>query len=99
MNLLSRLTSWVNQIGSDPHDGEEVRLQKSLLVRISLMGIAAGAIWGVIYYSFGESGPATIPLFYSAFSLLVVLAYAVTHRYQFFRFSQLLLILLLPFLV
>src|SRR3990172_12311394 len=44
----------------------------------------------------GEPAAGLIPLFYAVVSALTIAHYRATRRYRFFRFSQLLLILLLP---
>jgi guanylate cyclase len=89
----------ITRIGSQPGDSEEVQLQKSLLViSTTLIGIA-GFLWGLIYLYFDEPIAASIPLVYSFLSFLGLAIFAFYRQYQFFRFSQLLLTLLLPFLL
>jgi len=85
------------RIGSDPNDIDEVRLQKALLVGGSVMFIFAGALWGILYIIFGQPFAGSIPLGYAVVSLFSIIIFAFTHRYRFFRYSQLVLILLLPF--
>jgi adenylate cyclase len=87
------------QIGADPRDSDDVRLHKSMLVMSTVMFIVAGLLWGVMYFVLGETATGWIPFAYGLFSTLSLIAFAVTGRYHFFRFSQLLLILLLPFLL
>jgi adenylate cyclase len=102
-NLLQGLTEralpLVANIGIDPRDSDEVRLQKTLLTLGSFMFIAAGALWGILYFSFGEFIAGMIPLGYAIVSSLSVIVFHLTHRYRFFLFTQLLLILFLPFLL
>jgi guanylate cyclase len=96
------LRHWLNRIsrlGADPADSDEVRLQKSLLVAGSFMFIAAGAIWGVAYTLLGESLAGMIPLSYAVVSFLSFVFLVLTRRYLPYRFSQLVLILFLPFLL
>ncbi len=92
-----RILALTGRIGSDSNDVDEVRLQKALLVGGAAMFIIAGALWGFLYIAFGQPFAGTIPLGYAVISLLSILLFAVTHRYRFFRTSQLVLILLLPF--
>jgi adenylate cyclase len=87
------------KIGRSLDDAQDIRLQKSLLVYGSIMFIAAGALWGVIYILFQEPMSGMIPLFYAIVSFLSIVHFAFTHQYRFFRASQLVLILLLPFLL
>jgi adenylate cyclase len=97
--LFQQILPLIAQIGSDPNDRDEVRLQKTLLVLGSIMFIAAGAVWGLIYISFGEYIAGSIPLDYAIVSTLSLITFHLTHRYQPFLFIQLLLILFLPFLL
>lgn len=95
--LFYRLFNFISRIGATSNETEDMRLQRNLLVLGTLMFILAGALWGVTYMLFGELLAGSIPFGYSVFSALSVLVFAVTRRYGFFRFSQLLLVLLLPF--
>lgn len=102
----NRLQAWIEQtlpiiarIGSEPTDDDDIRLQKSLLVICALPFMVAGWAWGLMYFFFREPLAGSIPFSYGIFSLLSLLYFARTRQYAFFRFSQLLLILLLPFLL
>ena len=92
-----KLVRFVMQIGANPGDSDEICLQKTLLVLSSWMMASLAVVWGLIYVYFGEYLAGAIPLFYSTLSFLSLIAFALTRRYRFFRFSQLLLPLLLPF--
>jgi guanylate cyclase len=96
-NVLSHTLSRLSRIGSLPEDSEEIKLQKSLLVICSFPFIITGTGWGIMYVFFGEEKAALIPLLYSLFSLASILYFAVSRKFQVFRFSQITLILLLPF--
>lgn len=97
--MISKLLSYVNQIGIDPQDSDEIRLQKRLLVVIALMILPTAVLWGGIYFVSGENLAGSIPLSYALISAVSIIAFGRTKRYQFFRFSQLLLMALLPFLL
>jgi adenylate cyclase len=97
--VVDRITSVAIGIAADPDDSDELRLQKTLLVSGSTMIAVAGFLWSLIYFFFGEYRAAAIPFSYSIISSVSIVLYGLTRRYQFFRFSQLLLILLLPFLL
>jgi guanylate cyclase len=90
---------FVTRIGSDPNDDDDIRLQKSLLVVCAIPFIFAGVAWGVMYILFNEPLAGTIPLSYGIVSFLSIIYFGRTRQYRFFRFSQLVLILLLPFLL
>jgi guanylate cyclase len=89
--------NWFARIGAAPADDPELRLRKALLVLSALMFIAAGLGWGLMYFALGQWAAGLIPFGYGLFSILSVAVFGVTHNYRLFRFSQLLLILLLPF--
>ena len=97
--FLSSLFSRIAKIGADPDDTEEVRLQKAIVVTSALLNLLAGFLWGVIYILLDEWLAGLVPLSYCLVSMLSVLVFARTRRYQFFRITQPLLILLLPFLL
>lgn len=99
MKPLDRLMAVIRRVGAEAGDSEEARLQKTLLVSASLMFILAGLLWGSIYVAFNEPLAGAVPISYALFSSLSILLFGLTHRYRLFRFSQLLLILLLPFLL
>ncbi|HNR06736.1 MAG TPA: adenylate/guanylate cyclase domain-containing protein [Saprospiraceae bacterium] len=92
-----KIFHFLARIGADVGDDEELKLQKSLLVLSTFPFMVAGAGWGILYLYFGEIRAGLIPLSYSVISLFSVLYFGRNLRFEFFRFSQLLLILLLPF--
>ena len=96
-HLIERLLQWAASIGADPADDDDIRLQKSLLALCSIPFIFAGIGWGLMYILFGEPVPGMIPLSYAFISLVSIIHFGFTRKYRFFRFSQLSLILLLPF--
>ena len=91
------LSTRIERIGADPTDSDELRLKKRLLVAVAFMVIPAALLWGAIYLLSGEPTAALAPLAYAGFSFVSVVLFAVTRKIRFFRFSQLLLILALPF--
>jgi len=85
------------KIGENPEDPEDLKLQKSILIAGSLMFITAGALWGIAYILLNELLAGLIPLSYAIISFSSVVHFVLTRQYRFFRNSQLVLILLLPF--
>jgi adenylate cyclase len=96
-NFFQRLVAAIALIGVRHGDSEEVRLQKSLLVISAIPFMIAGVLWGAMYISFGEKNAGAIPISYSLFSLVSIIYFSISGQFAVFRFSQLLLILLLPF--
>ena len=98
-DFIKRAFPLVARIGADLNDDDDIRLQKSLLVICSFSFMLAGIAWGLMYIFFNEPLAGVIPLSYSVFSLLSIIHFGRTRQYHFFRFSQLALILFLPFLL
>jgi adenylate cyclase len=98
-DFIQRTLPSVADIGADANDNDDIRLQKSLLVVCTIPFIVAGVAWGLMYILFHEPLAGAIPLSYGIISLLSVIHFGRTRQYVFFRFSQLMLILLLPFLL
>lgn len=96
-NLLQVSLNIIGRIGANPSETDDMRLQRNLLTIGTLMFMAAGALWGITYMLFGEFVAGSIPLGYVILSSISVVIFAITRRYDFFRFSQHLLILALPF--
>jgi adenylate cyclase len=98
-DFIQRVLPLAARIGSDPNDDDDIRLQKSLLVICAFPFMFAGFAWGLMYMLFNEPLAAAIPFSYGIISLLSIIYFGRTRQYHFFRFSQLTLILLLPFLL
>ena len=97
--FIQPILPWMARIGYDEHDSDEMRLQKTLLTLGSCMFIAAGTLWGILYFSLGEKIAGSIPLGYVLVSSLSLVVFHFKRRYKFLLFIQLLLILFLPFLL
>ena len=97
--LIQQTIPWVSRVGMDLNDSDEFRLQKSSLVLGSIMFIIAGALWGILYFFFRQPIAGAIPFSYAVVSFVSVIFFHFTRRYESFLFSQLLLILFLPFLL
>ncbi len=98
-DLIRKILPAVAGIGVESRDSEDVRLQKSALVLGAVMFIFVSALWAGLYFLFGQWVVGVIPGSYAVISLLSVIYFHFTHRYRIFVSSQLLLILILPFLV
>jgi adenylate cyclase len=58
-----RVTARLAQVGADPHDDEDLRARKALLVLISVLILPVAALWGALYLAFG-SPVGVVPLVY-----------------------------------
>lgn len=83
--------------GCLPTDSEQERLRKAILLIVAVLFIFFGSVWALAYTFVGRPMSGAIPGGYALFSLLSVFIFLTTRHYAFFRFSQLFLILCLPF--
>jgi hypothetical protein len=90
----------VERLGATPDDTDEIRLQKTLVFVFACAMSLAGIIWGWFVLLVYQSVLAALPPFgYVILSLLNVVVFSVSRRFGLFRFIQLFLSLLLPFLM
>ncbi len=89
----------VLRIGARPNDSEDLRVRKRYLLLMALLILPAGPLWGLIYWLFGEQSAAFAPWSYAGLSALSIVVFAVNGNYVFFRFVQLMLILIVPFVL
>ena len=97
--MINKIINWIIIVGTLPTDSDDEKLRKSSLAVMSLPFAAAGLIWGIVYYAQGLIIPGSIPFWYGILSCISFAHFATTKKFIFFRNSQLLLILILPFLL
>jgi signal transduction histidine kinase len=97
--LWNRFVTTVTRIGVAPEDDEETRLQKSILLVTTVFMSAAGVIWGLLYLVADERLAALIPISFSLLSVVNLIVLRRTMRFDSFRFAQILMSMLLPFLL
>lgn len=86
-------------IGVEPEDSDDVRVQKVTLTLSAVTVTVLSVAWVGTYLALGRPVSAAIPFGYQVASVVTLVAFARTKDYRFFRFSQIVLILLLPFLL
>ncbi len=86
-------------IGARPEDGPEERVRKAVTSMTAIIIGFLAIFWGLTYVLLGYPFAGAIPLSYSVISAFSIGLYFRFKRFELFRFSQLLLILLLPFLL
>ena len=86
-------------LSARPGDSAEVRARKSVTTLIALIIAFLAIFWGAIYALLGYPLSGAIPLSYAAITAVSTLYLFATKHFTFFRISQLLLILMLPFLL
>ena len=89
----------IGKIGADQRDDDDVALQKSILVGVVLTSAIAAALWGLIYMAAGARIAGAIPAAYCVLSLANTVLFGVVRGYHVYRFTQLMLILILPWLM
>jgi signal transduction histidine kinase len=97
---VTSLKEWVFDLISsgctDQCDDDEKTVRRIFCGASLFVGVA-GPIWGTIYILFDEVGPGLIPLIYGFFTLGSFIALRRTDSWDWFRFSQLFFIFVLPF--
>lgn len=80
-------------------DDESERLRKAVMTSSVLLICIGGAVWAAAYAALGDLRSASIPLAYVVLSLINISVLYWTKADRFFLVSQLLLILMLPFML
>jgi class 3 adenylate cyclase len=96
------MRNWFERLGNAgalASDSDEVRLRKATLTYATTLILCLATFWVVIYAALGLYWAAAIPLTYQAVSVITILYFFRTKRFEVFRFSNLLMMLLLPVLL
>jgi signal transduction histidine kinase len=99
LKFWEKILSILEEIGLDETDEEQSRLEKIIMVRTSVLINVAAIIWGLIYLQFDEVLAGIIPLSYVFLSTLSLFILKLYNNFPVFRFTQIALILLLPFVL
>jgi serine phosphatase RsbU (regulator of sigma subunit) len=100
--LRGLIESWIDRLsktGSLPSDSEEMRLRKAVLIFLAGICGISGIVWGITYMALRLPVSGSIPLSYSFLSGISFLYFFKTKQYKAFCRSQLVLILILPFIL
>jgi adenylate cyclase len=98
MHLLDRIRAAADRlalVGADPHDDEDLRARKALLVLISVLILPVAALWGALYLAFG-SPVGVVPLVYFGVLLGALAVFSRTRDFAWFLRVGQLAILLAP---
>ena len=87
------------ELGYLPTDDANLRLKKVALTLVPLIIGLAAFVWGAIYFLLGHFLSGSIPMSYSIISAVSLTYFFKTKKTQFIQNSQLILVLLLPFLL
>jgi adenylate cyclase len=96
---MKALITLIGRIAVDSSDSDETALRKRIAVVLCAGTLPMTLLWSAIYLAIGAPITAVIPGFYTVFTPINTAIFAYTRNFRFYRFTQLLLILLLPWLV
>ena len=99
MGEIKRLFFLLVNCGARPDDALEVKLQKQTLTLLPIIIGVAAAVWGSVFFLLGKHISAAIPLSYSLISVASLFYFSHSKSMKFLLVSQLILVLLLPFLL
>src|SRR5437867_6375000 len=94
---MERLVALFGTVGAKAGETDDERLRRALLVVLACLISVLAVGWGLLYIAFGEPLGGAIPLAYTVLSLASIVVLTLTRRYDVFRFTQLGLMLVLPF--
>ena len=94
-SLFDRALVRLADVGADPSDDEETRLQKALLVLIALLILPIAGTWAVLYLAFG-AWTGWVAVFYAAVSLGSIAVFARTRDFDLLLNIQLAAIAMAP---
>ena len=93
------LVGQAGRIGAARTDSSELALQKRLIVSLSLGLLPLTVLWSVIYFAAGAPLSAAIPGLYTIIAPINTAFFAWTRNLVVYRFIQLLIFLILPWLL
>ncbi len=93
------LIDLAGSIGVDARDSDETALRKRVAVALFGGTLPLTIAWSAIYLAVGAPRAAAIPAFYSVLTPINTLIFARTRNLGIYRFTQLLVVLILPWLV
>jgi diguanylate cyclase (GGDEF)-like protein len=102
MSLFKSGYEWFASIAEKatlPTDSDVEKTRKAVLTVVATIIAFLAIFWGSAYVLLGKLWSGAIPLSYAVISFASIGYYFFTRRFEFFRFSQLLLIFCLPFLL
>jgi guanylate cyclase len=94
-----QLLDLAGNVGRDVQDNDETALRKRVAVVLFGGTLPLTVAWSATYLAVGAPRAAAIPAFYSIFTPINTFIFARTRNLEIFRFTQLFLVLMLPWLV
>jgi adenylate cyclase len=95
----AKLVALAGRVGSDPHEGGEAALQRRLLVLMAVGTLPMTVLWSAVYLAVGAPLAAAAPAVYSVVTPINTALLGWTRNFRLYRFTQLLMTLVLPWAV
>ncbi len=92
----AKLVALAGRVGADPHEGGEAALQRRLLVLMAVGTLPMTALWSAVYLAAGAPLAAAAPAVYSVVTPINTALLGWTRNFRLYRFTQLLMTLVLP---
>src|SRR5579863_2028714 len=99
MGAAARLIALAGRVGADPLESGDATLQRRLLVLLAVGTLPLTILWSVTYFAAGAPLAASAPAVYSVFTPINTILLGWTRNFRFYRFTQLLMTLVLPWVV
>jgi len=99
LETLRKLYHTTLNIGIDKNDSNELKLNKISITIVPVIMAPVGLIWGIILLSLGDWFAAIFPLFYAFASLINLILFYKNKNIILIKCSQMLLVLLIPFML
>ncbi len=99
MGAAARLIALAGRVGADPLESGDATLQRRLLVLLAVGTLPLTILWSVTYFAAGAPLAASAPAVYSVVTPINTVLLGWTRNFRFYRFTQLLMTLVLPWVV
>ena len=96
LRSLSRLAA---RVGADSLENGDTALQRLVMILMAVGTLPLTILWSVVYFAAGAPLAAAAPAIYSVATPINTALFAWTRNFRFYRFIQLLMIFVLPWLV
>ena len=97
--IAAKMVAWAGRVGVDISETSDVALQRQLLVLFSVGTLPMTVLWSAIYFAAGAPLSAAVPATYSVVAPINTLIFSWTRNLRVYRFTQLLMTLVLPWLL
>jgi len=95
----AKLVALAGRVGADLHEGGEAALQRRLLVLMAVGTLPLTVLWSAVYLAAGAPLAAAAPAVYSVVTPVNTALLGWTRNFRLYRFTQLLMTLVLPWAV